>query len=81
MKIEKRTSLKVSVDKIPVGECFEYEDEIYIRLDKNDMYLTDLGYGGVPVLKLSTSAVDYFDADGEEVLPVNAKLVVDEKGE
>lgn len=81
MKIEKRTNLKVSVDKIRVGECFEYEDEIYIRLNENDEYLTDHGYGGVPVLRLYTGSIDYFDADGEKVLPVITKLVVDEKGE
>lgn len=72
-KIEKKT---VPVNEIKIGECFEYEDEIYIRLNENDVYLTDNGYGGVPVLRLSTGSVDYFDADGEEVEPVNAEVVI-----
>ena len=73
-KIEKKT---VPVNEIKIGECFEYEDEIYIRLNENDKYLTDNGYGGVPVLSLSTGSVDYFDADGEEVEPVNAEVVIE----
>lgn len=80
MKIEKRNTPKVSVDKIPVGECFEYEDEIYIRLDEDDNNLSS-PYGGVPVLKLSTALIDWFDADGEEVLPLDTRLIAEEKGE
>ena len=72
-KIEKKT---VPVDKIKIGECFEFEGEIYMRLNENDEYLIDNGYGGVPVLSLSTGSVDYFDADGEEVDPVNAEVVI-----
>lgn len=79
MKVEKRNNPKVSADKIPVGECFEFEDEIYIRLDENDDSL-DCGFsGGVPVLRLTgRTLVEWFDADGEEVLPVNCKLVIGE---
>ena len=77
MKVEKRNKPKVSVDKIPVGECFEYEDEIYMRLDENDKSLNGEPYGGVPVLRLTSSVfIDWFDADGDEVLPVNCKLVI-----
>ena len=79
MKVEKRNNPKVSVDKIPVGECFEYEDEIYMRLDENDNSLNGEPYGGVPVLRLTSSIyIDWFDADGDEVLPVNCKLVIGE---
>lgn len=76
MKVEKRDNPKVSVDKIPVGECFEFEDEIYIRLDEDDDSLDGIG---VPVLRLTgRTLVDWFDADGEEVLPINCKLVIGE---
>lgn len=79
MKVEKRDNPKVSVDKIPVGECFEFEDEIYIRLDENDNSLDSGFSGGVPVLRLTgRTLVEWFDADGEEVLPVNCKLVIGE---
>ena len=77
MKVEKRNNPKVSVDKIPVGECFEFEDEIYMRLDEDDNSLHG-EYGGVPVLRLTSSLfIDWFDADGDEVTPVNCKLVVE----
>lgn len=74
-KIEKKT---VPVNEIKIGECFEYEDEIFMRLNAKDEYLKGGLVGDIPVLNLSRGSLDYFLSDGDEVEPVNAEVVIED---
>lgn len=74
-KIEKKT---VSVDEIEVGECFAYDNEIFMRLSAKDQYLKGGLVGDIPVLNLSRGSLDYFLSNGDEVEPVNAEVVIED---
>ena len=73
MKVVRNEKTVLRICDILPGECFEYENEIYIATIP-----TDYNSEGRVAVNLETGRIEKFVVDGGKVRKVNAKVIVED---
>lgn len=80
MKIENKYEAIATFNEIPVGECFLFNEEIYIKISVVTIPDTLAGYfNGAELfncVELKNGTPCYFSKGGE-VFPIKAKIVIE----
>lgn len=74
MKIKYNNSFNISIENIKIGECFLYENELYMKINENGHVEVNNSFPNL-VIKLSDNKLDSF-RDDVTVNKVKSKIVV-----
>lgn len=74
MKIKYNNSFNISIENIKVGECFLYENELYMKINESGHVEVNNSFPNL-VIKLSDNKLDSF-VDGVTVNKVKSKIVI-----
>ena len=67
VKIINKAKSPVRVDEIPVGECFMYRSDVYMRVKYNNTYAS---------VRFATGCIQTNIHNDEKVMPVNVTIEV-----
>lgn len=74
MKIKYNNSFNISIENIKIGECFLYENELYMKINESGHVEVNNSFPNL-VIKLSDNKLDSF-VDGVTVNKVKSKIVI-----
>lgn len=74
MKIKYNNSFNILIENIKIGECFLYENELYMKINESGHVEVNNSFPNL-VIKLSDNKLDSF-VDGVTVNKVKSKIVI-----